>query len=59
MQGLVEAGKAYCQPALGDPERGWREAEAAMDAVRDKFGAGCLERAVLTRRGVRESAGSG
>lgn len=50
VQGLVEAERAYWQPTLGDPERGWREAELAMDAVRDKFGPRCLERAVLTRR---------
>ena len=49
VQGLVEAGKAYCQPTLDAPERGWREAEVAMDAVRRKFGPQCLERAVLAR----------
>ena len=59
VQGLVEAGRAYCQPALGDPERGWREAELAMDAVRAKFGARCLERAVLTRRDAKETTPSG
>lgn len=59
VQGLVEAGQAYCQPALGEPERGWREAELAMDAVRDKFGSRCLERAVLTRRSAVPAAPSG
>ncbi|MFT4296292.1 MAG: DNA polymerase IV [Micropruina sp.] len=51
VQGLVEAGKAYCQPPLDAPERGWREAELAVDEVRRKFGSHCLDRAVLTRRG--------
>jgi DNA polymerase IV len=50
VQGLVEVGKAYCQPTLDAPEHGWREAELAMDAVHRKFGRRCLELAVLTRR---------
>jgi len=51
VEGLVEVGKAYCQPTLDAPDRGWREAELAVDAVRRKFGPHCLERAVLTRHG--------
>jgi len=50
VQGLMAVDAAYWQPTLDAPERGWREAELAMDAVRSKFGPRCLERAVLTRR---------
>ncbi|MCW3157129.1 DNA polymerase IV [Micropruina sonneratiae] len=51
VEGLVDADQAYCQPTLDAPDRGWREAELAVDAVRRKFGPHCLERAVLTRHG--------
>ena len=47
VQGLVEAGKAYRQPTLDAPDRGWREAELAVDAVRRKFGPRGVELAVL------------
>ncbi|MBP8919319.1 MAG: DNA polymerase IV [Micropruina sp.] len=56
VEGLVEAAKAYCQPTLDAPERGWREAELAMDAVRRKFGPDRLQRAVLTRHGYASRA---
>ena len=55
VQGLVEAGKAYRQPTLDAPDRGWREAELAVDAVRRKFGPRGAELAVLAgtpRRGA-------
>lgn len=51
VEGLVDADKAYCQPTLDAPDRGWREAELAADAVRRKFGPKGLQRAVLTRPG--------
>lgn len=47
VQGLVEVGRAYCQPTLDAPDRGWREAEVAVDAVRRKFGPRGVELAVL------------
>lgn len=50
MEHLIEAGKAYTQPRLTDPERGWREAEEAADAAVRKFGPAAVQRAVLTRR---------
>jgi DNA polymerase-4 len=50
MEHLVEAGKAYTQPRLTDPERGWREAEEAADAAVRKFGPAAVQRAVLTRK---------
>jgi DNA polymerase-4 len=34
---------------LTDPERGWREAEQAMDAAVGKFGPGAVQRATLAR----------
>jgi DNA polymerase-4 len=49
-EGLVEAHLAYRQPQLGDPERGWREAEKAIDAAVVKFGPTAVQRATLTRR---------
>ncbi len=51
VEGLVDADKAYCQPTLDAPDRGWREAELAADAVRRKYGPHGVERAVLTRHG--------
>jgi DNA polymerase-4 len=50
MEHLIEAGKAYTQPRLTDPERGWREAEQAADAAVRRFGPAAVQRAVLTRR---------
>ena len=50
MEGLVEGRRAICQPALTDPERGWREADQAMDAVVGRFGPAAVQRAVLARR---------
>jgi DNA polymerase-4 len=49
-EGLVEAHQAYRQPQLTDPERGWREAEQAIDAAVLKFGPTAVQRATLTRR---------
>ena len=42
--------RAYRQPRLTDPERGWREADQAVDAAVGKFGSGAVQRAVLARR---------
>lgn len=49
VENLVESGRASRQPRLTDPERGWREADQAMDAAVDKFGPAAVRRAVLTR----------
>jgi len=48
--GLVECGRAYRQPLLTDPDRGWREAEQAMDAAIGRFGPAAVQRAVLAGR---------
>jgi DNA polymerase-4 len=49
VEGLVESARAYRQPQLTDPERGWREAEQASDAVLGRFGPGAIQRASLAR----------
>jgi DNA polymerase-4 len=49
MEQLVEVSRAYRQPLLTDPERGWREADQAVDAAVRKFGSRAVQRAVLTR----------
>jgi DNA polymerase-4 len=47
---LVDRHRAYRQPQLTDPEKGWREADLAIDAAVGKFGPTAVQRAVLTRR---------
>jgi DNA polymerase IV len=47
---LIDRHRVYWQPQLTDPERGWREADLAIDAAVGKFGPGAVQRAVLTRR---------
>ena len=49
MEKLVDVDRAWSQPALDEPERGWREAERAADAVIARFGPHALSRATLTR----------
>ncbi len=50
---LVDVDRAWSQPALDEPERGWREAERAADAVVARFGPDAVSRATLTRRARR------
>lgn len=47
---IVPKDEAYEQPALGEPEHGWRDAEAAVDKAVLRFGPGAVQRARLTRR---------
>lgn len=47
--GLVDLDEAYQQPTLDAPDKGWREAEQAVDAAIAKFGPDAVRRAVLTR----------
>ena len=49
VEGLIDIDQAYRQPELTDPDRGWREAEVAVDAAVRKFGPAAVQRAVLTR----------
>jgi DNA polymerase-4 len=49
LQGLVAADSAYQQFALDTPDRGWREAEVAMDRAIRRYGPHAVQRAALTR----------
>jgi DNA polymerase IV len=50
VEGLSTASGASRQLTLGEPERGWREAEAAADAVAARFGRSVLGPASLLGR---------
>jgi DNA polymerase-4 len=50
VEGLADAATASRQLTLGEPERGWREAEAAADAVAARFGRSVVGPASLLRR---------
>ncbi|OJF09942.1 DNA polymerase IV [Couchioplanes caeruleus] len=50
VEGLAAAATASRQLTLGEPERGWREAEAAADAVAARFGRSIVGRASLLGR---------
>jgi DNA polymerase IV len=50
VEGLLGVDRAYRQPRLTDPERGWPEAEQAVDAAVGRFGPAAVQRAILTRR---------
>lgn len=47
MEGLLPRSEAHLQPTLDEPDRGWREAEAAVDQAIARYGAGAVHRAVL------------
>jgi len=49
LQGLVEVDSAYQQFTLDTPDRGWREAEEAMDRAIRRYGPQAVQRATLTR----------
>lgn len=46
---LIPRERSYLQPALDDPERGWPEAEEAMDKAVLRFGPSAVQRARLTK----------
>ncbi|MEV4637261.1 DNA polymerase IV [Actinoplanes sp. NPDC049548] len=50
VEGLAAAATASRQLTLGEPERGWREAEAAADAVAARFGRSIVGPASLLGR---------
>ncbi|MBX7264701.1 DNA polymerase IV [Micromonospora sp. Llam7] len=55
-EGLTVADETPRQLALGEPERGWREAEVAADAAAARFGRSVIGPAsLLTGRGPRRS----
>jgi DNA polymerase-4 len=47
VEGLLPAGAAAHQPVLGEPDRGWRDAEAAVDAATARFGTAAVRPASL------------
>jgi DNA polymerase-4 len=47
VEGIVEADEVETQLVLGAPERGWREAEEAVDRLTDRFGRGSVRPARL------------
>ncbi|GAB3088648.1 DNA polymerase IV [Nocardioides zeae] len=47
LAGLRDTSGHAEQLALGDPERGWRHTDEAVDRVRQRFGSGALARATL------------
>lgn len=47
---LVPKQETYLQPALDEPERGWEQAESAVDALVLRFGPAAVQRARLTRQ---------
>ncbi|HEY3505887.1 MAG TPA: DNA polymerase IV [Actinocatenispora sp.] len=49
LEGLVADGGAPRQLMLGEREHGWRDAERAMDAAADRFGAAAVRPASLLR----------
>ncbi|TDE23905.1 DNA polymerase IV [Actinomadura sp. 6K520] len=51
VENLGPAGEAPRQLAFDEPERGWREAERAMDQVAHRFGRGAVRPAALVPRG--------
>ncbi|WP_305786308.1 DNA polymerase IV [Symbioplanes lichenis] len=53
VEGLTAAAGAPRQLTLGEPERGWREAEAAADAVAARFGRSVVGPASLLGRSGR------
>jgi DNA polymerase IV len=58
VEGLLAAGAATLQPQLGDRERGWRDADQAVDRAVNRFGAGAVRPAALVhgaRAGQQES----
>lgn len=50
LEGLTERADTAQQLVLGARERGWKEAEQAMDAAARKFGSGAIRPAALMKR---------
>jgi len=49
LEGLVDRDAAYQQFPLDTPDRGWREAEQAMDRAILRYGPKAVQRAALTK----------
>jgi nucleotidyltransferase/DNA polymerase involved in DNA repair len=59
VENLAPADQAPRQLAFDEPERGWREAERAMDQVAHRFGSGTVRPAALVRRATSDDADGG
>ncbi len=57
LEGLVGGESAPEQMMLGERDKGWRQAEAAMDAAKAKFGQSSVRPARLVRKSQPESEG--
>jgi DNA polymerase-4 len=64
VEGLTESAEAARQLTLGEPERGWREADQAIDAATSRFGKAAVRPASLLtggrparRNGAGDAAG--
>ena len=53
VEGLATGVAAARQPALGEPDRGWTEADRAVDAAIRKFGSGAVRPGTLVESGRR------
>lgn len=51
VEGLVPRATVHHQLALGEPDRGWAEADRAVDRATRRFGAAAVRPASLVRRG--------
>ncbi len=54
LEKLVDSDNLPQQLTLGQREKGWNEATAAMDLVEDKFGGGSIRPASLLKKGPRK-----
>jgi DNA polymerase-4 len=52
--GLLPAGTAATQLALGEQPAAWRDAEQAVDKIAGRFGAGTVRPAALVRHAERD-----
>jgi DNA polymerase-4 len=57
VEGLTSASGTPRQATLGEPEHGWRDAEAASDAAAARFGRGAIRPASLLKPASGESGG--
>lgn len=55
VEGLQPRDEAHRQPTLDEPDRGWRDAEEAIDRAVARYGDGAVHRAVLGERGHRDT----
>ena len=59
VEGLAPAGEAPHQLTFGEREKGWRDAEQAVDAAVRRFGSGAVRPAALVRDPAADRTGPG